>query len=72
MVQKHMHDPLGDFDCKLCTKKHAMKTKFPEGSNFEKTKILSKNLLFCLFEPEKQKYIKSGRTKVVRNMKTHF
>jgi hypothetical protein len=49
-----------------------MKTKFPEDSNFEKTKNLSKKLLFCLFEPEKLKYIKSRRTKVVRNMKTHF
>jgi hypothetical protein len=49
-----------------------MKTKFPEGLNFEKTKNLLKKLLFCLFEPEKQKYIKSRRTKVVRNLKTHF
>jgi hypothetical protein len=47
-----------------------MKTKFPEGSNFEKTKNLSEKWLFCLFEPEKLKYIKSRRTKVVRNMKT--
>jgi hypothetical protein len=49
-----------------------MKTKFPEGSNFEKTIFFSKNVLFWLFEPEKLQYIKSRSTKIVRNMKTHF
>jgi hypothetical protein len=49
-----------------------MKTKFPEGSNFGKTKNLSKKWLICLFEPEKLKNIKIRWTKVVRNIKNAF
>jgi hypothetical protein len=35
-------------------------------------KIFQKIVFFCLFEPENLKYIKIRKTKVVRNIKTHF